>query len=149
MQISEIISLDRILCNKVVESKKAALECLSKMLASVDSSYAYMDIFNSLIAREKLGSTGLGKGVAIPHARLNTTDKTIGAFIQLQNGIDFDAIDHQPVNLIFALIVPEESTEEHLQILAKLAEGFNSKILLEKLRQAKDPETINKLLTEI
>jgi len=89
MQLSEILSIDRIDSHSAVDSKKVALEELSQLLATADKSFAYMDIFNCLVNREKLGSTGLGNGVAIPHGRQNNCDKTYGAFLKLNNGINF------------------------------------------------------------
>ena len=147
MNLSEILSVDRIKCHSAVDSKKVALEELAQLLASAEKSFAYMDIFNCLINREKLGSTGLGSGVAIPHGRQNNCDKTYGAFLKLHNGIDFDAIDQKPVDLIFALLVPEDSTDEHLQVLAQLAEKFSHEKLLKDLRSTDDTETIFNILT--
>ena len=147
MQISEILSAERILCNIETSSKKSALEELAKLIAGTYPSLTYAEIFSCLITREKLGSTGLGNGVAIPHCRfINSTD-TIGAFLQLKEAIDYDAIDQQPVDLIFALLVPENSTDEHLQILATLAKMFSDNSLLARLRVESEPEEIFKILT--
>ena len=105
------------------------------------------EIVDSLFAREKLGSTGIGSGVAIPHGRLKNSDKTIAAFIQLHEGIDYDAVDNIEVDLLFALLVPEDSTDEHLKILAELAEMFSNKNVRDKLRDAKDNLQLCELLT--
>ncbi len=147
MQISEILSAERILCNVETSSKKSALEELAKLIARTDPSLTYAEIFTCLFSREKLGSTGIGNGVAIPHCRFVDSTKTIGAFLQLREGIDYDAIDHQPVDLIFALLVPENSTDEHLKILATLAEMFSDNSILSCLRAESKPEEIFKLLT--
>jgi len=147
MQISEILSSDSILCGQVFSSKKTTLEELSKLLANTDSSISYTEVFDCLVAREKLGSTGLGNGIAIPHGRLKGGKKTIAAFIQLQFGIDYDAIDEAPVDLMFALLVPEDSTDEHLKTLAHLAEMFSNTETLEQLRSATSVEGIYKTLT--
>ncbi len=147
MQISEILSEERILCNVDTASKKSALEELAKLIANADPSLTYTEIFTCLIAREKLGSTGLGNGIAIPHGRLQHSTKTIAAFLQLRHGIDYDAADQKPVDLIFALLVPENSTDEHLQILSKLAEMFSDNSLLSRLRVEYSPARIIKLLT--
>ena len=147
MQISEILSSESILCGQTLQSKKSALEELSRLIANIDPSLNCADVFDCLIAREKLGSTGLGNGIAIPHGRMRSGTKTIAAFIQLQNSIDFDAVDRAPVDLLFALLVPEESTEEHLQILAHLAEKFSNTGALEQLRAATNSEGIYKILT--
>ena len=147
MQISEILSAERILCNIETSSKKSALEVLARLIAGTNPSLTYAEIFSCLFAREKLGSTSLGGGVAIPHCRFTDSTKTIGAFIQLREAIDYDAIDQQPVDLIFALLVPEDSTNEHLQILATLAELFGDNSLLARLRVESEPEEIFKILT--
>ena len=147
MQISEILSSDSILCGQEVSSKKAILEELSKLLAKVDSSISHIEVFDCLVAREKLGSTGLGKGIAIPHGRLKGGKKTIAAFIQLQHGIEYDAIDEAPVDLLFALLVPEDSTDEHLKTLSHLAEMFSNTETLEQLRSETSVDGIHKILT--
>ena len=147
MQLSEILSSDSILRSQTFSSKKTTLEELSKLLASTDSSISHLEVFDSLVAREKLGSTGLGKGIAIPHARLKGSKKTIAAFIQLQHGVDYDAIDKVPVDILFALLVPEDSTDEHLKILSHLAEMFSNSETLEQLRSETSVNGIYTILT--
>ena len=148
MQLSEILSSDSILCCQTLTSKKTALEELSKLLANKDTTLSYIEVLDCLLAREKLGSTGLGNGIAIPHGRLKGGKKTIAAFMQLQYGIDYDAVDQAPVDLLFALIVPEDSTDEHLQILSHLAEMFSVTETLERLRSGSTADGIFKILTE-
>ncbi|MEX2524523.1 MAG: PTS IIA-like nitrogen regulatory protein PtsN [Gammaproteobacteria bacterium] len=148
MQISEILSPDRVRCDIDNQSKKAALETLSSLIADADSGISQGEVFDSLIARERLGSTGLGEGIALPHGRLKNADHALGAFIRLRSAIDYDAVDQKPVDLLFALLVPEESTEEHLQILSKLAELFSKPEMLGKLRSEGDTAGIFSLLTE-
>ncbi len=126
MKLSEILSPDCIRLDADATSKKRVLEFASQLLAGTNESLSPRDVFDCLIAREKLGSTGLGHGVAIPHGRLAGFDKTIGVFLRTQKGVDFDAPDKEPVDLVFALLVPEESTEEHLQVLASIASYFSS-----------------------
>jgi len=148
MNISDIISPDRVVCDFDATSKKRALEQLSDMIAS-DSSPNLLpkDVVESLIARERLGSTGIGYGVAIPHGRIKNTDHAIAAFAKLHEGIDFDAADNQNVDLLFALLVPEDSTNEHLQLLAQLAEMFSDEEFRTKLRATKDRQAIYNLLS--
>ena len=148
MNISDIISPDRVVCDFDATSKKRALEQLSDMIAS-DSSPSLLpkDVVDSLIAREKLGSTGIGYGVAIPHGRVKNTDHAIAAFAKLHEGIDFDSADNQSVDLLFALLVPEDSTNEHLQLLAQLAEMFSDEDFRAKLRATKDRQAIYTLLS--
>ncbi len=148
MNISDIISPDRVICDLGVSSKKRVLEQLSDMLASNSSeSLASQDVVDSLIARERLGSTGIGYGVAIPHGRIKNADHAIAAFVQLHEGVDFDASDKQDVDLLFALLVPENSTEEHLQLLAQLAEMFSDEEFRTQLRATKDSQAIYNLLS--
>jgi len=147
MNISDIISPDRVVCDMDATSKKKALEQISDMLAGNSISVASQDIVDSLTARERLGSTGIGCGVAIPHGRLKNADHAIAAFAQLHQGIDFDAADNQAVDLLFALLVPEESTNEHLQLLSQLAEMFSDEEFRAKLRATKDQQAIYNLLS--
>lgn len=146
MQISEILSCNSVLCDQTLLSKKTTLEALSKLLASTDASLSYIDIFNCLIKREKLGSTGLGKGIAIPHGRLKNGGETVAAFIKLRHSIDYDAVDEAPVDLLFALLVPENSTDEHLNILSHLAEIFSHNETLERLRSGASADEIYQTL---
>ena len=148
MNISDILSLERIDCNCSGASKKAALEALSGLISTSDSELAQLDVFDSLLARERLGSTGLGHGVALPHGRLDENGKTLGAFIRLTRGIDYDAPDQKPVDILFALLVPKDSTDEQLQILSKLAEKFSDPALLENLRSYSSPDQVLSLLSD-
>lgn len=147
MSLVELLTNERIALSATVASKKRALELSSQLLASHQANLVQNEIFDSLLSRERLGSTGLGGGVAIPHGRVAGIDKAVAAFIQLKEGVDFDAIDQQPVDLVFALLVPQEATDEHLQILATLAEAFKRPELRQALRQAKDIETLLTLLS--
>ena len=147
MRISDILTSERIICNVNLSSKKAALETLSGLIASASIQVNEQEVFNSLLSRERLGGTGLGNGIALPHGRLKDGLSTIAAFIKLKQGVDYDALDHQPVDLIFALLVPEHSTEEHLQVLARLAEMFNRPEFLAQLRREESKEAIYGLLT--
>jgi PTS system nitrogen regulatory IIA component len=145
MKIADIISPERIACNVTCSSKKGVLEKLGELLVTNHPGLISAEVFNSLFNRERLGSTGIGHGVAIPHGRLSKIQNALGAFIHLQESIDFDAIDDQPVDLLFALLVPEESSEEHLQLLAQLAEMFADKDFCDKLRHSNKPEAIFEL----
>lgn len=148
MQVSDFLSADRIACDIDLQSKKKALEQLSELLTREQTSLNAVDIFDSLLSRERLGATGLGHGIALPHGRIKNCTKSTGALLRLKQGVDFDAIDGQPVDLLFALIVPEESTDEHLQILSMLASMFSNADLRKKLRSAGSADSIFQLLTE-
>ena len=148
MRIPEILSTDRILCRAEITSKKSALETLSKLMASSEPSLTYTEIFDCLNARERLGSTGIGNGIAIPHGRFQHIKQPVAAFLQLKTGIDFDAVDQKPVDLLFSLLVPVDSTDEHLQILSCLAEMFSDAALINRLRLRSSPEKIYETLTK-
>jgi len=147
MKISDLITIDRISCDNSAKSKKKALEALSALLATDSSNISEEEIFESLINRERLGSTGLGHGVALPHARLPGREKATAAFIKLQQAVDFDAIDNQPTDLLFCLLVPDHFTDEHLEILAQLAKTFSDTVFCEELRNSDSAEKLLDLLT--
>lgn len=151
MNLGNLISSNAVILNEPVKSKKRALEVLASQLAeqikhthdssSADSpesedSVDALDIFQLLTEREKLGSTGLGHGVALPHARTELTDTAVGAFLRLDHGIDFDSPDSEATDLMFALVVPEHYTDEHLKILAHLASLFSNDDYCSALRGA-------------
>ncbi len=147
MEISDIIAPGHVFCDVAVSSKKRALEVLSGLLVEAGSPIEEAEIFNGLIARERLGSTGLGHGVAIPHGRFENLENAMGIFVKFEEAIDFDAIDGGAVDLVFVLMVPHESTEEHLELLASLAEMFGDSVLRDKLRDSSSPEAIVSAIT--
>jgi PTS system nitrogen regulatory IIA component len=130
-----------------VRSKKAVLEMLANLLAQGDENQTSMEVFNSLIARERLGSTGLGHGMAIPHGRVECGERIRGAFVCTQEAIDFDAVDNKPVDLFFALLAPNNATDEHLKLLAQLAEMFSNEEFVRRLRGCGTAEESYRLLT--
>ena len=136
MDITDLITRERIVCDSEVTSKKRVIEALSELLATGQAELTARPIFDSLIGRERLGSTGLGHGVALPHGRFSQSQHAIGAFIKLRQGVDFDAIDRRPVDLVFGLLVPDHYTDEHLKILAYLAEMFSDRAFCQQLRES-------------
>jgi PTS system nitrogen regulatory IIA component len=126
--------------NDPASSKKRVLEQAARLLASNGEEPDAEQVFERLLERERLGSTGMAGGVALPHARMPGVDDTRGAFLRLQEPVEFDALDGQPVDLVFALLVPEEATDEHLQLLARLANMFNEPELRSRLREAEADE---------
>jgi PTS system nitrogen regulatory IIA component len=146
MKLNAILSVDRVATGVAVTSKKKALEELSKLLARGTDKLSATDIFNGLTAREKLGSTGLGHGVAIPHGRMPGVTNSVGAFLRLKHPVDYDAHDGQGVDLVFGLVVPVAATEEHLKHLAAIAEKFSEEEFCRKMRAAKDEKTLHELL---
>jgi len=148
MQLVDFLSPDRIACKVSAHSKKRALEELSSLIAHDQNAISATDIFDSLLSRERLGATGIGYGVALPHGRLKNTDHTTAALIHLQSAIDFDTIDNEPVDLLFALVVPEHATQDHLQILAMLATLFQQESFRQRLRAAETPDEILNLIRD-
>ncbi len=148
MKIIELLDPERIVCHGQASSKKRALERLSQLLATGAAELTPEAIFDSLVGRERLGSTGLGKGIAIPHGRVSGLDNAIGAFLHLEQGIDFDAIDGQPVDMMFAMLVPEHYTDEHLAILAALAALFEQDEFCAALRNSSQPQQVIELFRQ-
>ncbi|MAQ51531.1 MAG: PTS IIA-like nitrogen-regulatory protein PtsN [Pseudomonas sp.] len=145
MQIDHILPPERTFSGVQGGSKKRVLELIGKLVAQ----HTNLDpdaIYENLIAREKLGSTGFGNGIAIPHCRLEDCHQAIGALLQLDGKIDFDALDGQPVDLIFVLLVPQEATEQHLQILKMLAGKLDRADLREALRAAPDADALYRVM---
>lgn len=145
MNIADLITKDRVQAVAELKSKKRALEALSDLLSQATPYLTETEVLSSLINREKLGSTGLGQGVAIPHGRVHGLDDTVGAFMRLDEGIDYESSDGGQVDLIFGLLVPEECTEEHLQVLARLAEMFTDDDFCTRLRRA-DADALHDLI---
>lgn len=103
-------------------------------------------IYRALLAREKLGSTAIGEGIAIPHCRINDCSEAAGCLVTLQEPIDYGSADGQDVDVIFVLLVPEEATEAHLKLLAALARSFSNAEVRDRVRQTQDPEALKQLL---
>ncbi len=142
IQLSDILTLDRIVYSAIVHSKKKALEYTADTCCLSIPSLNAHDIFDGLVERERLGSTAIGHGVAIPHCRLEAAEHAIGCFMLLKEGIDFDAEDHMQVDLIFSLIVPFEAQEMHLELLATLARLFRQESFRRQLYQASNREEL-------
>jgi len=147
-QAADLLSPARVRCKDSVSSKKRALELGASLLASDVPGMSRLEIFDSLNTRERLGSTGLGHGMALPHGRMSKLDAPIAACLTLAEPIDFDAPDRQRVDVLFLLLVPRECSDEHLQILAALAEMFNDPVLREQLRAQTDPPALIRCLAD-
>lgn len=142
MQLGEMLTTSATQQGADVSSKKRVLEVASEMLASSINGVDADTIFSGLLNRERLGSTGLGSGVGIPHCRIAGADRPAAALMTLAEPIDFDAIDSKPVDLICALIVPDDGDDEHLKTLAGLAELFSNSAALSELRDSSDDKTL-------
>jgi len=141
--------MDLVSTNETLRSKKKVLERLSELARITFPEFSEKEIFDSFIQRERLGSTGIGHGIALPHGRLENNDQTIGIFLSLEEGINFDAIDNEPVKLFFALLIPHDSSKEHLEILAQLAAFFRVEANREALANASSNETAYNILSSI
>lgn len=146
MQLSNVLSQDCTKSAVLCSSKKRALELISE-IAATHLDQNSQPLFECMLNREKLGTTGIGNGIAIPHGRISNSDHAIAVFIQCQDPIDFDAIDGQPIDLLFALFVPEEQCKEHLSTLASMAEKLSNKKICKQLRNAKTDQELYDILT--
>lgn len=128
--------VERIRCRERGVSKKRALQTIGELLWCHEQGLTANQVFDHLVQREQLGSTGLGEGIGLPHARIAGIPEARGALLLLERGIDYDAPDSQPVDLLFGLLVPEGNNREHLELLAKLAEMFGDEGFRTLLRGA-------------
>ena len=143
--VAKLLSPAHIALDLPVSSKKRLFE-QAGLLFENQHGVARSLVFDSLFARERLGSTGLGQGVAIPHGRIKGLKEARGAFVRLAQPVPFDSPDGNPVNLVFVLLVPEKATEKHLQILSELAQMFSDKSLRELMARAADAEALYQLI---
>ena len=128
-------------------SKKKVLEHVAETIAHKVPDLSEHSLFENLVARERLGSTGIGQGIAIPHSRMSECTQVIGALFALKEQVAFDAIDNLPVDLLFVLIVPKEASSEHLELLSQIAERFNDTEFCNQLRDAENDSALYSLMT--
>ena len=147
MDISDLILPESVIANLRVTSKKQALQELAKKAAEI-TGQPERALFEVLMERERLGTTGVGHGIGIPHGKLPELDRLYGLFARLETPIDFDAIDEQPVDLIFVLLAPETAGADHLKALARVSRLFRDRAVCEKLRGTENGEAIYALLTQ-
>lgn len=147
MEIFQLLSSDGVIANLKANSKKQALQELSARAARITGQHERL-IFDTLLERERLGTTGVGNGIAIPHGRLAGLDKLYGLFARLERPIDFDSIDEMPVDLIFLLLAPESAGADHLKALARVSRLLRDKSVCEKLRGAENADALYALLTD-
>lgn len=147
MEISDLITPESVIPHLHATSKKQALQELAKRAAGVSGMHERA-IFDVLLERERLGTTGVGNGIAIPHGKLPNLDRLYGLFAKMDKPIDFDAIDEQPVDLIFLLLAPESAGADHLKALARVSRLLRDKSGCEKLRGTDSAEALYAILTE-
>jgi PTS system nitrogen regulatory IIA component len=143
--VAKLLSREDVVVDLQVSSKKRLFEQVG-LLFENQHALARSLVFDSLFARERLGSTGLGQGVAIPHGRIKGLKEALGALIRLAQPVPFDAPDGNAVSLVFVLLVPEKATEKHLQILSELAQMFSDKPLREAMSRAADAAALHELI---
>ena len=145
MPLTDVVALDAIIPALKVNGKKQALQELAARAAHI-SGQSERIIFETLMQREKLGSTGVGNGIAIPHGKLPKLNKLFGLFARLERPVDFEALDGQPVDLVFLLLAPEGAGADHLKALARIARLLRDPEVAHKLRKSRDSEAIYAVL---
>jgi PTS system nitrogen regulatory IIA component len=147
MDLSDLLSLEGVVPALKVASKKQAIQELSERAAAL-TGLPEREIFDTLLQRERLGSTGVGHGVAIPHGKLVRLDRLFGLFARLDQPIEFEALDEEPVDLVFVLLAPEGAGADHLKALARIARVLRDPATAGKLRATTDPSALYALLTQ-
>lgn len=146
-ELNQIITPERTRLGAQASSKKKSLELVSEIMAETVPELNSKELFNRLTERERLGSTGFGQGVALPHCRLPECQSPTAVLLRLAEAVDYDATDQKPVDLICALVVPEEANQEHLQLLSTIAGRFSDETLLQKMRETESASELHALFT--
>ncbi|HBO5355957.1 TPA: PTS IIA-like nitrogen regulatory protein PtsN [Pseudomonas aeruginosa] len=149
IRLEQILTPGRSLVNVPGGSKKRVLEQIANLVARELPEFDAQTIFENLVAREKLGSTGFGNGIAIPHCRLSGCQSPISAVLHLDAPVDFDALDGAPVDLLFVLLVPEAATEEHLELLRQIAAMLDRADVRDRLRSAPTAEALYQIVVDV
>lgn len=147
MALSDLLTPDSVLPSLKAATKKQVLQELSERAARI-SGLPEREVFDALLQRERLGSTGVGAGVAIPHGKLTRATRIFGVFARLERPIDFDALDDAPVDLVFMLVAPEASGADHLRALARIARVLRDPSYVAKLRAIRDAAGLYSVLTQ-
>lgn len=149
MDLADLVSEQAIIPALAADSKKQALHKLAAKAGAIpDIDVPAREIFDTLLQRERLGSTGLGRGIAIPHVKFKQLDRIHCLFARLEQPIDFEALDDEPVDLIFLLLAPEHASGDHLKALARISRLLREPDVLKRLREAGNPREILRVLTE-
>ena len=148
MELARILKPEAVKAVGAMSSKKRLFQDLGEVAATVYGINA-SDAVDALQERESLGPTGVGQGVALPHARLSGLDRVVGTFLRLETPLEFEAVDRQPVDLIFALFAPQDSGVDHLKALALVSRTMRDSTVCAKLRANTDPATLHAVLTEV
>lgn len=147
MELEDLVSPEGVIAHLKVTSKKQTLQEISARAAAL-TGLSERSIFETLLERERLGSTGVGQGIAIPHGKLAQLTRLYGLFARLDTPVEFDSVDDQPVDLIFLLLAPESAGADHLKALARISRLLRNQTVVEKLRASDDPAALFAILTE-
>ena len=147
MPLTDVLTPEAVLPALKASSKKQALQDLAELAAKL-SGLPEREIFDALLQRERLGSTGIGNGIAIPHGKMGKLDRLFGVFARLEKPIDFESLDGEPVDLIFLLLAPEGAGADHLKALSRVARSLRDPAIAQKLRKTKDADALFALLTQ-
>jgi PTS system nitrogen regulatory IIA component len=147
MDLSDLLSKDAVIARLKAKSKKQAIQELAAKAAAL-TGLSEREIFDTLLQRERLGSTGVGHGIAIPHGKLTRLDRLVGLFAKLEKPVDFDALDDEPVDLVFLLLAPEGAGADHLKALARIARQLRDGAVTQGIRASHDAQEIYDLLTQ-
>ncbi len=146
MTVASLLTPDSVLAGIKGNGKKQVLQELSSHVARL-AELSERAVFETLLQRERLGTTGIGQGIAIPHGRIAGLERLVGLFARLARPVDFEALDGEPVDLVFILLAPEDAGADHLQALARIARLFRAPATAQKLRQTEDPAALYAILT--
>ena len=142
MKIASILSPQRTRCRLQANSKKRAIELAAQFIADSDSRIDEQELYRLLIAREKVSPTGLGSGIAIPHCRMANCTGIMGTLITLDQAVDFEAMDDEPVSTLFILIVPEKAMDAHIEVLSMIVEKFQHPSFRDRVDAARNPDDL-------
>jgi len=148
MTLQDILTLDCTQCAVPASSKKRILEQICLLAAEKMGNCSASDLLESILNREKMGSTGIGNGIAIPHGRLNNTNKAMAVLLTTEQAIDFDAIDNKSVDIFICLFVPKNSTQEHLNTLQSIAQLFSDRKTAKQVRKCTDNQQLFNLIQQ-
>ncbi|MBS8262386.1 PTS IIA-like nitrogen-regulatory protein PtsN [Roseibium polysiphoniae] len=147
MDLGDLLTKEAVIAGLKAKSKKQAIQEMSAKAAEL-TGLSEREVFDTLLQRERLGSTGVGNGIAIPHGKLTRLDRLVGLFARLDKPVDFDALDDEPVDLVFLLLAPEGAGADHLKALARIARQLRDAAVTKGIRSSSDPEEIYSLLTQ-
>ncbi|PVB60684.1 PTS IIA-like nitrogen regulatory protein PtsN [Labrenzia sp. 011] len=147
MDLGDLLGKDAVIADLKAKSKKQAIQELASRAAEL-TGLSEREIFDTLLQRERLGSTGVGHGIAIPHGKLIRLDRLVGLFAKLKKPVEFDSLDDEPVDLIFLLLAPEGAGADHLKALARIARQLRDTVVTQGIRASSDPAAIYEFLTQ-